>query len=50
MILPHESGLPRPRRLLPARPLDRLGLPQGEIAHSDSKRLVDATALRAGRR
>ena len=30
--------------------LDRLGLPQGEIAHSDSKRLVDATALRAGDR
>lgn len=30
--------------------LDRLGLPQGEIAQSDSKRLVDATALRVGDR
>lgn len=30
--------------------LDRLGLPQGEIDQSDSKRLVDATALRAGDR
>jgi hypothetical protein len=30
--------------------LDRLGLPQGEIPHSDSKRLVDATALRTGDR
>ena len=30
--------------------LDRLGLPQGEIPQSDSKNLVDATALRAGDR
>lgn len=30
--------------------LDRLGLPQGEIRQSDSKALVDATALRAGDR
>ncbi len=30
--------------------LDRLGLPQGTIPQSDSKRLVDATALRAGDR
>ena len=30
--------------------LDRLGLPQGEIPQSDSKTLVDATALRAGDR
>ena len=30
--------------------LDRLGLPQGEIDQSDSKRLVDATSLRAGDR
>jgi len=30
--------------------LDKLGLPQGEIPQSDSKRLVDATALRAGDR
>lgn len=30
--------------------LDRLGLPQGEIQQSDSKRLVDVTALRAGDR
>lgn len=30
--------------------LDRLGLPQGEISQSDSKALVDATALRAGDR
>lgn len=30
--------------------LDRLGLPQGEIGQSDSKRLVDATSLRAGDR
>lgn len=30
--------------------LDRLGLPQGEIDQSDSKALVDATALRAGDR
>lgn len=30
--------------------LDRLGLPQGEIDQSDSKTLVDATALRAGDR
>lgn len=30
--------------------LDRLGLPQGEISQSDSKTLVDATALRAGDR
>ena len=30
--------------------LDRLGLPQGEIDQSDSKRLVDATSLRVGDR
>lgn len=30
--------------------LDRLGLPKGEIAQSDSKRLVDATSLRVGDR
>jgi hypothetical protein len=30
--------------------LDRLGLPKGEIAQSDSKRLVEATALRPGDR
>lgn len=30
--------------------LDRLGLPQGEINQSDSKALIDATALRAGDR
>ncbi|MBI2248898.1 MAG: transcriptional regulator, partial [Brevundimonas diminuta] len=30
--------------------LDRLGLPQGEIDQSDSKALVDATAVRAGDR
>ncbi len=30
--------------------LDRLGLPQGEIDHSDSKRLIDATSLRVGDR
>ncbi len=30
--------------------LDRLGLPKGEIAQSDSKRLVDATSLRIGDR
>ncbi|HYC96644.1 transcriptional regulator [Brevundimonas sp.] len=30
--------------------LDRLGLPRGEIDQSDSKRLVDATSLRAGDR
>ncbi|MFN4092372.1 MAG: transcriptional regulator [Brevundimonas sp.] len=30
--------------------LDRLGLPKGEIAQVDSKRLVDATSLRAGDR
>lgn len=30
--------------------LDRLGLPQGEIAQSDSKRLVEATSLRSGDR
>lgn len=30
--------------------LDKLGLPQGDIPQSDSKRLVDATALRAGDR
>lgn len=30
--------------------LDRLGLPQGEIGQSDSKALVDATALRVGDR
>lgn len=30
--------------------LDRLGLPQGEIVQADSKRLVDATALRVGDR
>ncbi|MBA4805796.1 MAG: transcriptional regulator [Brevundimonas sp.] len=30
--------------------LDRLGLPQGEIDQSDSKRLIDATSLRAGDR
>lgn len=30
--------------------LDRLGLPQGEIDQKDSKRLIDATALRAGDR
>ncbi len=30
--------------------LDRLGLPNGEIDQSDSKRLVDATALRVGDR
>ncbi len=30
--------------------LDRLGLPRGEIAQSDSKRLVEATSLRPGDR
>lgn len=30
--------------------LDRLGLPSGEIVQSESKKLVDATALRAGDR
>lgn len=30
--------------------LDRLGLPQGEIDQSDSKRLIDATSLRVGDR
>lgn len=30
--------------------LDRLGLPAGEIAQSESKRLVDATSLRVGDR
>ena len=30
--------------------LDRMGLPQGEIDQTDSKRLVDATSLRAGDR
>ena len=30
--------------------LDRLGLPQGEIDQSDSKRLIDATSLRTGDR
>lgn len=30
--------------------LDKLGLPQGEIAQSDSKKLVDVTSLRAGDR
>jgi hypothetical protein len=30
--------------------LDRLGLPQGEIAQTDSRKLVDATSLRAGDR
>ncbi|MGH7027246.1 transcriptional regulator [Brevundimonas sp.] len=30
--------------------LDRLGLPQGEIPQSDSKRLIDVTALRPGDR
>ncbi|WP_392353190.1 hypothetical protein V8F63_11035 [Brevundimonas sp. LF-1] len=30
--------------------LDRLGLPQGEISQSQSKTLVDATAVRAGDR
>ncbi|MBX3477822.1 MAG: transcriptional regulator [Brevundimonas sp.] len=30
--------------------LDRLGLPQGDIVQKDSKRLVDATALRVGDR
>ena len=30
--------------------LDRLGLPQAEIAQADSKRLVDATTLRVGDR
>ena len=30
--------------------LDRLGLPQGEIDQSDSKKLVDATSLRVGDR
>jgi len=30
--------------------LDRLGLPKGEIAQSDSKRLIDATSLRVGDR
>lgn len=30
--------------------LDRLGLPNGEIAQSDSKKLIDATSLRPGDR
>ncbi len=30
--------------------LDRLGLPQGEIDQSDSKKLIDATSLRVGDR
>lgn len=30
--------------------LDRLGLPQGEIPHADSKKLIDVTALRTGDR
>jgi len=30
--------------------LDRLGLPQGEIDQSDSRRLIDATSLRVGDR
>lgn len=30
--------------------LDRLGLPQGDIVQKDSKRLIDATSLRAGDR
>lgn len=30
--------------------LDKLGLPQGEISQSDSKKLVDVTALRTGDR
>ena len=30
--------------------LDRMGLPQGEIDQNDSKRLIDATSLRAGDR
>ncbi|MGZ9113415.1 MAG: transcriptional regulator [Brevundimonas sp.] len=30
--------------------LDRLGLPKGEIDQSDSKRLIDATSVRAGDR
>jgi hypothetical protein len=49
-----DGGQARPMTLAVATGgasvLDRLGLPQGEIDQSDSKRLVDATSLRVGDR
>ncbi len=49
-----ENGQAKPLTLAVATNgasvLDRLGLPQGEIDQSDSKRLIDATSLRVGDR
>lgn len=49
-----EGGQAKPMTLAVASGgasvLDRLGLPQGEIDQSDSKRLIDGTSLRVGDR